>query len=100
MPRRVPKSSRRKAVNAVSEARLLVACWTVCFLLIAGVALVFAQTYRHEFVNIDDDDYVSNNRYLSSGLTAEGIAWAFTTNRTSNWHPVTWVSLLLDAQCY
>ena len=50
--------------------------------------------------NIDDDAYVTKNPYLVRGLTADGLAWAFTTSRTANWHPLTWVSLLVDSQCY
>ncbi len=69
-------------------------------MLVAGVALVYAQTYRHDFVNIDDDAYVYKNPCVSRGLTADGLAWAFTTSRTESWHPLTWISLMLDSQCY
>ena len=69
-------------------------------MLITGIALVYAQTYRHDFVNIDDEDYVTKNPNLAGGLTAKAVAWAFTTNRTSSWHPLTWISFLLDSQFY
>ena len=51
----------------------------VCGLLLLAVGLVFGQTVRHEFVNFDDDRYVSTRiRTCTRGLTAEGIVWAFT----------------------
>ncbi len=97
-PRGQPAADSRPASRPCKHGRA--ACWIVSALLVAGVALIYAQTYRHDFVNIDDYDYVAKNPYLDRGLTADGFAWAFTTNRTANWHPLTWVSLLLDAQCW
>ena len=47
-------------------------------LLLLAVALVFGQTVGHEFVNLDDGEYVSENPHLSQGLGAQGIAWTFT----------------------
>ncbi|HBB15551.1 MAG TPA: hypothetical protein DCZ97_00595 [Syntrophus sp. (in: bacteria)] len=52
------------------------------------------------FVNYDDQAYVSWNRHVQKGLTLEGIAWAFTTTSVSNWHPLTWLSLMLDLELY
>jgi tetratricopeptide (TPR) repeat protein len=72
----------------------------VCGLLLLAVFLVFAQTAGHDFVNIDDDDYVSGNRHVRAGLTADGAAWAFTARRSSHWHPLTWLSLMLDSELY
>jgi Flp pilus assembly protein TadD len=69
-------------------------------LLLLSVVLVFGQTVKHDFVNYDDGKYVFENRQVMKGLTAEGVAWAFTTNQASNWHPVTWLSHMLDAQLY
>ena len=71
--------------------------WIVVGLL-AATALVYAQTVGFDFVLTDDTLYVTDNPHVQKGLTAEGVRWAFTTFETSNWHPVTWVSLMLDAQ--
>ena len=76
------------------------ACWAVSVLLVVRAVLVYAQTYRHDFVNIDDATYVANNPHLRHGLTVDAIVWAFSTSDKINWHPLTWLSLLLDAQCY
>ncbi len=70
----------------------------VCGLLLLAVALVFGQTVRHEFINLDDADYVYQNQRVRAGLTGEGIVWAFTQSHVSNWHPLTWLSLMADAQ--
>jgi tetratricopeptide (TPR) repeat protein len=65
-----------------------------------AVALVFGQAVGHGFVNYDDHFYVYANPALTRGLTAEGITWAFTTVADNFWHPLTWLSYLLDFQLY
>lgn len=72
----------------------------VCLLLAALVFLVFGQTVRHQFVNLDDEDYVYQNPEVTGGLTGHGITWAFTHIYASNWHPLTWLSHMLDCQLY
>ena len=62
--------------------------------------LVFGQTLRHEFVNYDDNDYVYENPEVARGLTLKGIVWAFTHVHSANWHPLTWISHMLDCQFY
>jgi protein O-mannosyl-transferase len=52
------------------------------------------------FVNFDDDDYVVRNRHVKAGLSVADAAWAFTTTHAANWHPLTWLSLQLDASVY
>ena len=94
--RTVPVHGSQANPRPAAAARDRVACCTISALLVAAVALVYAQTYHYGFVSIDDDDYVATNSHLHGGLTADSFAWAFTTNRTMNWHPLTWLSLLLD----
>jgi protein O-mannosyl-transferase len=60
----------------------------------------FAQVVRCDFVNYDDATYVSDNPDVTAGLNLEGVCWAFTTTHASNWHPLTWLSLQLDASLY
>ncbi len=52
------------------------------------------------FVNYDDDFHITKNEWVQTGLTAASLRWAFTTFATSNWHPVTWVSHILDYVAY
>ncbi len=72
----------------------------VCCLLALAVAVVFGQTVRHEFINYDDNAYVYDNPHLAHGLTAETVAWSFTSFYAANWHPLTWLSHALDCQLY
>src|SRR5262245_51713232 len=77
--------------------------WTKPFLALALVALTavtFWPATDCGFVNLDDNDYVSGNAHVQAGLNAEGVAWAFTTGRTANWHPLTWLSLMLDRSLF
>ncbi len=70
----------------------------VCSLLLLAVVVVFRQTVGFDFVNFDDDVYVYENPQLAHGLSAENVVWAFTTNQADNWHPLTWLSYMLDHQ--
>ena len=72
----------------------------VCGVLLLAVAEIFGQTVRHEFVNYDDDFYVFKNPHIRDGLTSTGIVWAITADYASNWHPLTWLSHMLDMQLY
>ena len=72
----------------------------VRLLLIALPITVYWQVTGHGFIDFDDPGYVRDNPYVHGGLTGEGIKWAFTTNAEANWHPLTWLSLMLDAELY
>src|SRR6516162_10545751 len=72
----------------------------VSLLLALGVFLIFGRTCGYGFVNFDDDSYFSANYHVKAGLTWKGILWAFQTGYASNWHPLTWLSLMLDAQLF
>ena len=70
-------------------------------LLLALVTLAIYLPVLHDgFVNFDDDDYITNNRVVKNGLTPAGIHWAFTTFHSANWHPLTWLSHMLDCQLF
>jgi len=60
---------------------------------------VFWQTRQFEFLSIDDDAYITRNPHVATGLTAENMAWAFSMY-AANWHPLTWLSLMLDAELW
>jgi Flp pilus assembly protein TadD len=72
----------------------------VCVLLAVAVFLVFSQTLRYDFVNYDDDVYFYSNPHVQAGLTWPGVLWAFTTGYDGIWHPLTWLSLMLDVQFF
>jgi hypothetical protein len=68
----------------------------VCLLLTAFTLAVFWQVQFNDFILYDDPSYVTSNRHVQSGLTGRGIFWALTTTDVSNWHPLMWLSLMLD----
>ena len=72
----------------------------ICLLLISTTAIVFWQVGSHEFVNYDDDVYVTDNPQVQAGLKYKSVIWAFTTTHGANWHPLTWLSHMLDSQLY
>lgn len=72
----------------------------VCVFLAVIVWIVFGQTLHHGFVSYDDDDYVYENSVVQKGLTWGGMGWAFAQFHSANWHPLTWLSHMLDCQLY
>jgi protein O-mannosyl-transferase len=61
---------------------------------------VYLPVRNFEFVRYDDDEYVRNNPVVQQGPTWQGIEWAFTTNHAANWHPLTWLSHMLDCRLF
>jgi tetratricopeptide (TPR) repeat protein len=74
--------------------------WIVGLLLVAITLALFGQLASHGFINLDDDKYVTENPFVKAGLTVEGIRWAFTTTHAANWHPLTWLSHMLDVRLF
>src|SRR5688500_1050387 len=72
----------------------------LALLLVVGTLLVYWPARQFEFTNYDDEDYVYRNPTVMKGLTAEGVKWAFTTGHMANWHPLTWLSHMLDCQLW
>ena len=69
-------------------------------LLLAVVFTLYAGVGRNAFVNYDDDHYVTANPMVSRGLTSDGLRWALTAREAANWHPLTWLSHMLDVELY
>ena len=72
----------------------------ICLFLTVITLSVFLQVRDHDFVNFDDNEYITENRHVQMGLTSGNIAWAFTTFHAGNWHPLTWISHMLDCQLF
>jgi hypothetical protein len=62
--------------------------------------MVYFPARHHDFLNWDDQSYVTENDHVKGGVTREGIVWAFTQSHSANWHPVTWLSHMVDCQLY
>jgi hypothetical protein len=69
------------------------------FLVLLTLA-VYGQAVGFSFVHFDDNVYVTDNAQVRSGLTGASFQWAFTTLEAGFWHPLTWISLMLDAELY
>ena len=72
----------------------------ICFFLTLMTVIAFWQVQNNEFINLDDDLYVTDNPYVCKGLTYKGIVWAFTSIHRGHWHPMTWLSHMLDYNLY
>jgi tetratricopeptide (TPR) repeat protein len=68
--------------------------------LIVATIAVFWQVGNNGFINYDDPGYVFENPHVASGLSQENIRWAFTAIHMSNWHPLTWISHMIDCQFF
>ncbi len=73
---------------------------TISLLLLLTIAVAFGHVLHHDFVLYDDGLYITDNLQVQSGITWKGISWAFTSTHASNWHPITWLSHMLDCQIY
>ena len=72
----------------------------ICLALTLAIVTVYCQVGSYDFVNYDDGEYVYQNPNIQRGLTYDAVKWAFTTNYAANWHPLTWISHILDWQLY
>lgn len=72
----------------------------VCLLLVLSILAVYWQVTGHEFINFDDDVYVTANRKVQAGLTLKGLKFAFSFAERTYWHPLTWLSHMLDCQLF
>ncbi len=72
----------------------------ICLFLVVATAAIYYQVAKFDFINFDTDQYVYENNFVKEGLTANSIRWAFTTMHVSNWHPLTWLSHMLDIELY
>jgi hypothetical protein len=72
----------------------------IYLVLIMSTLLVYWQAYNFDFVNYDDNLYVYQNPHVLSGFNVNNIVWAFTTGHTGYWHPLTWLSLMLNCELF
>lgn len=68
--------------------------------LITLISAIYWQVINHDFINFDDAAYVTDNTLVKQGITPKGIREAFTTTQACNWHPITWISHMLDMKLF
>jgi Tfp pilus assembly protein PilF len=103
--RKIRGQNRREVAvgNAIPSAVASHQTWqivTVCIVLAVVTFLAFQGVRNSDFVDFDDHGYVLENRHVQQGLNAQSIEWAFTTFEVSNWHPLTWISHMVDWSIY
>jgi len=74
----------------------------VCLFLALSILTVYWQVRNHDFVNFDDNLYVTDNQHVQSGISLDSIIWAFSfeDKEKTYWHPITWLSHMVDCQLY
>jgi len=90
----IPRALEQSRTNVVKTNRI------ICMGLFLLTLWVYLPALRHDFIVYDDENYVRANPHVVQGLTSENIHWAFTTGYQRNWHPLTWLSHMLDCQLF
>ena len=83
-----------------SAARFRSRPWLIALGLIALTLVAYWPTFSNGFVNYDDPGYVVQNHFVQTGLNASSIAWAWRATIMANWHPLTWMSHMLDVRLF
>jgi len=74
--------------------------YIMCIFLVVTTFVVYWQVLDSDFINYDDNEYVTENIRVHKGVTFDSLTWAFTSSHSSNWHPLTWISHMIDCQLY
>jgi tetratricopeptide (TPR) repeat protein len=73
---------------------------SICIVLVLATIIAYEPVRLNGFVNYDDDVYVTENPNVNKGITGKSILWAFATSHCNNWHPLTWLSHMLDCELF
>jgi protein O-mannosyl-transferase len=93
-------AARRKGVPLRNAATFGRPDLLILLGLVVGTFAIYAQVIGHQFITLDDPTYIRENPNVNRGVTLAGLAWAFTTFHAANWHPVTWISHMIDCQFF
>ena len=72
----------------------------ICLVLALGTAALYWPVTSHPFILYDDEQYVTVNQHVTTGLSRANFVWAFTSGEAANWHPLTWLSHQLDCALF
>ena len=97
MPRQTTQKRSQRSVPAWKFGDTEI--WIAIALAVVTLA-IYAQVIGHRFISLDDPTYIRENPMVNRGVTAAGLAWAFTTFYAANWHPLTWISHMIDCQLF
>src|SRR5581483_5040586 len=88
--------NRESMSSFKKDPRLFFACLVLTLLTLG----LYWPLFGYPFINLDDPDFVSENPHVLSGLTWSGLKWAFQLGHGDYWHPLTWLSLMLDVSLF
>lgn len=89
------------AGDILKDKRVVTWHLPLALVLIAAVTiLVYWPVLHNDFIDFDDDVYVTSNMMVRQGLSLKGVLWSISTFHAANWHPLTWLSHMLDVQLF
>ena len=94
------RKNSEKPLTATLRLRTMKPAIIISLLLCVATAIPYSQARYFSFVNYDDPEYVTENPHVRSGLTPHSIAWSFNVGYAANWHPLTWLSHMLDCTMF
>ena len=92
--------SNGRTTKKIADGSIMSRPRLTALLLALVTLLVYLPATRNGFVIYDDEDYITANRVVQNGLSWDGVKWAFTTDHSDNWHPVTWLSHMTDCELF
>jgi protein O-mannosyl-transferase len=100
-----PGSSEADRYEGTKNEGCISRPWRSIYIILIGLSVatgaVYVQTAWFGFTGFDDPAYVAGNAHVRNGLSCENLQWAFTIDKiTGNWHPLTWISLMVDASLF
>ena len=87
--------NRQEGVLQTTFLKAIILC-----LIGAITFFAYAEVRHHQFLNFDDNEYVTENTHVNKGLNIQNLRWAFTFTGVSYWHPLTWISHMVDCQLF
>lgn len=97
---RTAATNRRRTIRFSQDKKLTRTDLLIVLSLAAVTLAIYTQVIGHQFITLDDPTYIQENPMVNRGVTVAGVAWAFTTFYAANWHPLTWMSHMVDCQLF
>lgn len=100
MSANIPPPSLPQPAGAGRDSRTGVSVLALAILIAVASLLVYLPVLRNGFVDLDDPAYVTQNDHVQTGVSWKNVRWALSSTEAANWHPLTWVSHMLDCQIF
>jgi Flp pilus assembly protein TadD len=97
---KISAKQRQASIAPEGDTVSLWQVFTYLLLIIIATILAYSGTFGNGFVHFDDTVYITENPHIQNGLSPSAVGWAFTAFHASNWHPLTWLSHMLDVTLF